>query len=165
MISRIKYWWWLRKCKSFSDVLNWLHKNFEYDMVRLFDSRLRVQKGRERIRAKSPWETFKSKAGICYESAVFSKYSLNKIDPNYRAEIIYVCIRKDLSSHVVCSFFVNDKMFVIDYGRMTKKYNGIFGPFNDVEDYANHYISTHPVYSDYQFCRTGWPSWRSFEKW
>ncbi len=165
MYNKFKYWLWLKRCKSFVDVARWLEHNFEYDISRLRESRVRVANGLSRIKSRSPEETFKLKTGICYESSVFSKYSLNKINPEYKAEIVYVCIRRDISSHVVCSFYVDEQMFVIDFGRLIKEYNGIFGPFKDVADYANHYITTHPVFNDYEFCQVGWPSWRSFEPW
>ncbi len=165
MINKIRYWLWLRKCKDYQDVKSWLENNFIYDMSRLQDSRERVAKGLERIRSKSPEEVFKDKSGICYESAVFSKYSLNKINPNYKAEIIYICIRRDISSHVVCGFYLNKDLYVIDYGRFIRIYNGVRGPFKNEKQWADSYIQTHPVYRDYEFVKFGWPSWRLFEKW
>jgi len=165
MIDKLKYWLWLRKCKDYRDVQSWLKNKFIYDFNRLYESHERVDKGLERIRAKSPEVVLKEENGICYDAAVFSKYSLNKINPNYKAEIIYICVRKNKAAHVVCGFYLDGSLYIMDYGRGFTQYNGIYGPFENEKQFADRYILTHATYRDYEFCQFGWPQWRLFEPW
>lgn len=155
---------WLKSCSSYLDVCDWLEKNFKYDYKRLYESRNRVLLGLPRVRSRSPEETFLLKSGICYDSSVFSKVSLNKINPNYFAEIVYILVEKDVYSHVVCGFFLNSSLYIIDYGTTCEKTKGLSGPFFSLRDYVfNFFLKNHDLFKSVQDFFFGWPEWRSFE--
>jgi hypothetical protein len=147
---------WLSTCKDYKDVAKWMSQNLVYDdkkfeyywnhTIPLF---LQGKIGTEKlILTQSPEETFKLKLGVCNDGAVFAKHSLNRINPDYKAEIIYIGI-KGKFAHYQCGFFVDGKLYVIDYtsGLKEKSFQveGTHGPFKDLKEYENVFCRMHPL--------------------
>jgi hypothetical protein len=155
---------WIATCKSYKDVDNWMKSNWSYDRARLYEASS-VKKSREDWQViYSPEITFKLKRGICNDAAVFIKHSLNRINPNYKAEIIHL-FPGSFPDHYVCGFFVDNKLFVMDRGTAYWNMSGLYGPYSSLDEYAGVYISHHPVHHSLKWARFGWPAWRSSEKW
>jgi hypothetical protein len=140
------YLQWLSTCKNYQDVGDWLAKNFAYETEKLKHI-LRLDRSGSSHRATSykPWTTFAKKGGVCSDAAYFVKYSLNKINPNYKADLIYLFTGKRVGKlrpgdlgHYVGGFFLKDKLYVMDYGTpKSNKQRGTWGPFNDLDEYVN----------------------------
>lgn len=135
------YLQWLSTCKNYKDVEDWLAKNFIYDKEKL----KHFLANKNPTILYKPWTTFKKKGGVCSDAAYFAKYSLNKINPNYKADVIYLFTGKRLGkirpgdlSHYVTGFFLEGKLYVMDYGTLkSNKQFGTWGPFNDLDEYVN----------------------------
>lgn len=148
---------WLQTCKDYKDVALWLEKNFKYDFKRLEEAARAWP--REAQKVYSPEETFKLKSGVCHDSSVFGKYSLNKINPGYKAEIIFLMGPGFV--HHVTGFYLDGQLWIMDYGYGSEKFKhmlGTYGPFKSLDQYAkDHYLKNHPTLrflSNYHF---GWP--------
>jgi hypothetical protein len=132
---------WLSTCKDYKDVGDWLAKNFIYDKEKIKHSLA----NKIPTEIYMPWTTFKKKGGVCSDAAYFVKYSLNKINPDYKADAIYLFTGKRVGKirpgdlgHFVCGFFLKDKLYVMDYGApKSNKQFGTWGPFNDLDEYVN----------------------------
>jgi hypothetical protein len=134
---------WLSRCHSYKDVALWLNQNFFYD--------------REAIQVTK--ETFRRKTGVSLEAALFAKHSLNKINPDYHADIISLYAGKQ-SVHFVCGFYVGGKLYVMDYGTPYEKLMGTNGPFSDLDEYVKKfYLKNHPKLRRLQSYAFGQPSW------
>ena len=97
---------WLSKCTSYKDVAEWQEHYLLHDLNRLKDSMNRPQTKHERLKANSPEVTFKLQRAVCMDAAVFSKVSLNRLNADYRAEIIYL-LPERIPDHYVCGFYIN----------------------------------------------------------
>lgn len=147
---------WLSTCTDYKDVQNWfIGVDYTYDTPRL-KGRLA---GVDRIGVYNPWQTFSRKKGICSDTAVFTKYSLNKINPDYKAEILYLD-EPGRYDHYVCVFTVDNKLMVMDYG--TPKMKGLFGPYDKLEDFITFYREAKGKKVEHY--HYGWPASRR-ESW
>ncbi len=125
--------------RSYQDVVKWMENDFSFDKERY-----------ERFRGtlpipRTPEETFKLKSGIYIDAAMFSKETLNRIDPSYKAKIVILIMRPYGFNHYVCSFSKEDKLFIMDYGTPYKEVTGIHGPYRSLEEYKNFYEKNHPM--------------------
>lgn len=166
-IKRPTYEEWLASCKDYKDVAKWQEKYLIYDKERLQESLSRSKANLPRLRAQSPEDTFRIKRGICMDAAVFTKVSLNRINPEYKAEIVHLFPGPlPLIDHYVCAFYVNGKLFIMDYGTTYRQTEGTHGPFKDLDDYVHSfYLKYHPKHKSFKWYKFGWPPWRSFEPW
>jgi hypothetical protein len=88
------------------------------------------------LEVTSPSETFKEKKGVCYDGSAFKKNSLNRINPNYKAEIIFLYAPKKVS-HFVVGFYLDNNLWVMDYATpLSNPARGTWGPFNNLEQYV-----------------------------
>ena len=128
----------LSKWKSYQDLANWFEKEFSLDGDRFkqFEQTLPPP--------RTPEETFRLKSGIYIDAATFSKETLNRIDPSYRAQIVVIIMRPYGYNHYVCSFKKEGKIFIMDYGTPNKKMTGVHGPFSSLEEYRKFYESRDP---------------------
>ena len=88
--------------KSYKDVAKWMSRHFSYDMKKFkaeysYDNPMLI---------RTPKETFELKSGVCFDAARFAKETLNRIDPSYEAEIVF--IHREILDHYVCSFSWQD---------------------------------------------------------
>jgi len=148
---------WLSTCKEYKDVAIWLEKNFKYDFKRLDEASKTWP--REAQKVYPPKETFKLKSGVCQDSSVFGKYSLNKINPDYKAEIIFLMGPGFV--HYVTGFYIDGQLWIMDYGYGSEKFKnmiGTYGPFKSLDQYAkDHYLEKHPILRFLDVYQFGWP--------
>jgi hypothetical protein len=153
---------WISTCKDYKDVAKWMKKNFLYD-----NSKLKDCLGRKGTLCEvySPEITFNKKSGVCFDAAVFAKWSLNRINPDYKAELINL-YPGTYPDHYVTGFYVDGKLFVLDYGLpFGRNQSGTWGPFENLDNYVKDVYfrwSGHRQLKKYCF---GWPTHRSSEPW
>jgi hypothetical protein len=154
---------WLLSCSSHENVSKWLEENFSYDKEILVKHIESAKKG-QLPEVLTPKETFLRKKGICFESSWFAKDSLNKINPTYKAEVIFIFVN-ETTAHVVCSFWLDKEMYIMDYGTKIESMIGTYGPFNGIDDYVrNFFLKKHPTYKTVISYFFGWPE-SVYKKW
>jgi hypothetical protein len=90
-------------------------------------------------------ETFKLQSGVYIDAAFFIKGTLNRINPSYEAKIVVILIRPYGNNHYVCSFKMDGKLYIMDYGTPYKTVTGFHGPYNSLEEYKQFYEKNHPI--------------------
>jgi hypothetical protein len=125
--------------KSYQDLVKWMESDFSFDRERYekFEGTLPIP--------RTPEKTFQLKSGIYIDAAVFSKETLNRIDPSYKAQIVVLIIRPYGTNHYVCSFRKDDELFIMDYGTPYKEVTGIHGPYRSLQEYKEFYEEHHPM--------------------
>jgi len=125
--------------ESYQDVVKWMENDFSFDKERYekFGGTLPVP--------RTPEETFQLKSGIYIDAAIFSKETLNRINPSYKAKIVILIMRPYGFNHYVCSFSKEGKLFIMDYGTPNKEVTGIHGPYSSLEEYKKFYEKNHPM--------------------
>jgi len=126
---------WLFQCKDYRDVERWMSRYFTYDIAKL---RQKVMK------TNTPEETFMTGTGVCKDAAEFAAASLNKINPEYKAGTVRITTSHFDIPHVACFFYLNEKLFVMDYGTMRRTVMGVHGPLKDLQEWADWYSSSSP---------------------
>lgn len=127
------------KWKSYQDLENWFEKEFSLDVDRFkqFEQTLPPP--------RTPEETFRLRSGIYIDAATFTKETLNRIDPSYKAQIVVIIMRPYGYNHYACSFKKDGKIFIMDYGTPYKKITGVHGPFSSLEAYRKFYEDNNPT--------------------
>jgi hypothetical protein len=149
---------WLSRCQSYKDVALWLNQNFFYDREAIRKALYGSQKEGMAQNIQVTKETFRRKTGLSLEAALFAKHSLNQINPDYHADIIYLYAGKQ-SVHFVCGFYIGGKLYVMDYGTPYEKLMGTNGPFSDLDEYVKKfYLKNHPKLRKLQSYAFGQPS-------
>jgi hypothetical protein len=125
--------------KSYQDLVKWMENDFSFDKERYekFERTLPVP--------RTPEKTFQLKSGIYIDAAMFLKETLNRINPSYKAQIVILVIRPYGFNHYVCSFRINGKLFIMDYGTPYKEVTGVHGPYSSLEEYKRFYEKHHPM--------------------
>ena len=125
--------------KSYEDLVKWLEKDFTLDRDRYkkYEGTLPPP--------RSPEETLHLRSGIYIDVATFTKETLNRINPSYKAQVAVLIVRPSRLNHYVCAFQRNGKLFVIDYGTPYQQTTGIHGPFRSLEEYRTFYVKHHPL--------------------
>jgi len=123
--------------KSYEDLVKWMEKDFSFDRERYkkFEGTLPIP--------RTPEETLQLKSGIYIDAAMFSKESLNRINPSYKAQIVVIMVRPNVFNHYVCSFKKDGKLFIMDYGTPYREVTGFRGPYNSLEEYKRFYEKHH----------------------
>jgi hypothetical protein len=141
---------WVDSCKSYQDVEDWFLIHFAYDNQRLAAADARPGQ----LPIQSPAETFNRKKGICGDASVLVKYALNRINPDYKAEILFLDEPPTITDHYVCVFHMDGKLYVADYGRPASKTTT--GPWDNLEDYVARYrMARGKKAENYHY---GWPA-------
>jgi hypothetical protein len=124
--------------KSYQDLVKWMEKDFSFDVERYkrFEGTLPIP--------RTPEETFRLKSGINIDAVEFSKKTLNRINPSYKARTAVILVRPNVFNHYVCTFKNNGKLFVLDYGTPYKEITGVHGPYNSLDEYKRFYEEHHP---------------------
>lgn len=125
--------------KSDEDLVRWMENDFSFDKGRYekFKGTLPVP--------RTPEETFQLKSGIYIDAAMFSKETLNRIDPSYQAQIVILIMRRYGFNHYACSFRKDGKLFMMDYGTPYKEVTGLHGPYGSLEEYKKFYEKHRPM--------------------
>lgn len=154
---------WLATCKDYKDVAKWMKNNFLYETPKLKDCLSRSKGGPCKV--YPPEITFKKKGGVCSDAAVFAKHSLNRINPDYKAEIVHLYPGTQ-PDHYVTGFYVNGKLYILDYGvGIGMPQAGTWGPFENLDEYVNKVYLRWSRHRSLKWYRFGWPSWRADTKW
>ena len=156
----------MEQWKSYKDVAKWLEENFKYDVTRLNEAEYRSLAKDTPLPIKTPEETFKSKYGICQDSVLLTIEALNKIDPSYKPEVIYLRCRPEYRyDHYVCKFEIDSEMYVMDYGNSQSNLhmNGIHGPYKSLEEYKQYYEKNNYLGKKVNLIQYGWPPHRQKE--
>ena len=140
--------------KSYKDVAKWMSLHYSYDWKRLkeagetytYDNPMPV---------RTPKETFELKSGLCWDAARFAKETLNRTDPSYEAEIVF--IHRENIDHFVCSFKKDSKLYIMDYGASYRSLIGVHGPYNSLEEYKKFVERNGPPDLKVLSVTFGWP--------
>jgi len=124
--------------KSYQDLVKWMERDFSFDAERYkrFERTLPFP--------RTPEETFQLKSGIYIDAVEFSKKTLNKINPSYKAQIAVILVRPNVFNHYVCVFKKDGKLFVLDYGTPYKEITGVHGPYKTLDEYKRFYEKHQP---------------------
>jgi len=149
---------WVERCGSYKDVAAWLNHNFRYEQDRNGDGKAFSKGNNSHSRIQSPKETFRYRCGCPLDASFFARETLNRINPDYRAEIIYLSLDRS-QAHYLCGFFLGGKLFVMDYGNPHENMTGTHGPFRDLDDYVKRfYLHRHPYQKRPLAYHFGFPS-------
>jgi hypothetical protein len=158
---------WVSTCKDYRDVSKWLSRNMNYDYQRYDEIWVQLRRYLSQeidmeglIVVRGPEETFKRRSGTCHDSSVFAKHSLNRINPNYKAEIVFLAVVGKYA-HYQCGFWMDEKLFIMDYAAGLKeksnRVEGTHGPFRDLGEYRSAFGKMHPTVHRLDKCQFGWP--------
>ena len=143
--------------QSYKDVAKWMEKCYSYDQEK-FKGSLEIYSAENPPPIKTPQESFEEKCGLCFDAAYFAQQTLNRINPSYEAEIVFIRNRPHYKpNHYVCSFKKEGQLYIIDYGTPFEKLRGVFGPYTSLEQYLEFYHRNHPEVKRSTSISFGWP--------
>ena len=148
--------------KSYKDVAKWMRYYYSYDIPKAKESMAKYIPGQLLpVPVKTARESFEEKNGMCFDAANFAKKTLNRIDPSYEAEVVYIERRPYYKpNHIVCSFKKDGQLYIIDYGVPAKTLRrGVFGPFTSLDQYLEFHIRQHPKVNRVKSISFGWPDY------
>jgi len=140
--------------KSYKDVAKWMSLDYSYDWKRLKEAGEKYTYDNP-MPVRTPKETFELKSGLCWDAARFAKETLNRIDPSYEAEIVF--IHRENIDHFVCSFKKDSKLYIMDYGASYRSLIGVHGPYNSLEEYKKFVERNGPPDLKVLSVTFGWP--------
>ncbi|MGD0405962.1 MAG: transglutaminase-like domain-containing protein [Candidatus Bathyarchaeia archaeon] len=123
---------------SYKDVEKWMIDNFTYDWSRLMS---------KPASTLPPKTVFKIKSGVCHDGARFICAALNHINPDYDAKMVWLVntgVMPGDDVHYVSSFWLEGKLYIMDYATIHSDTRGTHGPYNSLEEYRNFYAGHHP---------------------
>ena len=125
---------------SYKDVAFWLDKNFQIDWSR--STALDTMRGWQ---PRTPEQTFKLESGVCQDSANFARDTLNRVNSDYRARIVFIQNSGGSRHHWVTEFRMNGKLYIMDYGAGGPwlPMNGVHGPYDSLKEYEQFLSSLH----------------------
>jgi len=121
----------LNNWTSYHDVASWLNTHFNFSWSR-------VSHAQKEGLVRKPENLYDIRKGYCIDAALFAKRSLNKIDPDYKAQLIYIDnIQANENDHWVTGFYDKDQLYVMDYGAGIgwNSMNGVHGPYESLDQY------------------------------
>ena len=124
--------------KSYHDVADWLNNNFYFSWSR-------VSHAQKQGLVRQPKNLYNIKKGYCIDAALFAQRALNKINPEYKASLIYIDnLEPNQNDHWVTGFYEKGQLYVMDYGTggggwMSMR--GVHGPYDSLDQYRN-FLST-----------------------
>ena len=143
--------------RSYDDVANWMSRYYSFDRRKLKQS-MEIYSVENPPLVKTPQESFEQKSGLCFDAAHFARETLNRIDPSYEAEIVFIQNRPYYKpNHYVCSFKKDGQLYIMDYGLPFKSLRGVFGPFTSLDQYLEFYLRHHPKVKRSKSISFGWP--------
>ena len=149
---------WVENCRSYKDVAVWLNHNFRYEKDRNGDGQPFSKGNKKWPSLQRLEETFRYRCGYTLDASLFARETLNRINPDYRAEIIYLSLERS-QAHYLCGFFLGGNLFVMDYGNLHENMIGTHGPFENLDEYVQiFYFRRHPHQKGPQAYHFGLPS-------
>ena len=138
----------VKSWKSHEDVAKWMKSNWSMDN----STRLRLVRNIKKMRSSGadmstitaasismlPEESYNKAKGHCADAAVLIKDSLNKINPEYNAKIIFIMNVYGPPNHWVTGFYIKDELYIMDFGagKHWSDMMGIHGPYKSLDGYA-----------------------------
>ena len=123
---------------SYHDVANWLNSRFNYSYSRL-------SHGKKEKLVRKPKNLYEIRKGYCVDAAYFAKRSLNEINPEYKAELVWIeNLQPDQNSHYATGFYDKGQLYVMDYGAgpyWAEAMHGVHGPYESLDQYRG-FMST-----------------------
>ena len=157
----------VKSWKSYKDVANYMQSNFRFDASRQHEFRKEFNKYKNQNSdnlydftiselSLKPNETYNRGGGFCGDAETLVKDALNKINPKYDAKTIFIGNQYGPPHHWVTGFYVNDKLYIMDYGAGQKwsEMIGTHGPYNSIDDYGNFLESIDA--KDFKFSSIRW---------
>jgi hypothetical protein len=149
---------WVENCRSYKDVALWLNHHFRYEKDRNGDGQPFSKGNKKRPGIQRLEEIFQSRYGCTLDASLFAKDTLNRINPDYRAEIIYLSLDRS-QAHYLCGFILGENLFIMDYGNLYENMIGTHGPFKNLDHYVHlFYFRWHPHQKKPQVYHFGFPS-------
>ena len=114
---------------SYHDVADWLKSNFNFSFSR------QSHASREQL-VRKPKNLYDIRSGYCIDAALFAKTSLNQINPDYKARLIWIQ-NKLKNDHWVTGFYEEGQLYVMDYGAGPGwvAMHGVHGPYESLKEY------------------------------
>ena len=156
--------------QSYEDVASWMQSHWHFDksdQQRLIQNIKKMKAGGHDLASMTavdisltPEQSYNKGGGHCGDAALLIKDSLNKINPNYKAKIIFIKNVYGPPNHWATGFYVNEKLHVMDYGAGShwSAMMGTHGPYNSLEDYARFLKSVNAKNFTLEFVR-----WRDID--
>lgn len=141
--------------KSYEDVAKWMSGHFSYDKRRFDETMSESRSYKTWPSVRTPKETFELKSGVCFDAERFAKETLNRIDPSYEAEIVFIL--RDTYPHFACSFQKDGKLYIMDYGASYQSLIGVHGPYNSLGEYWKFLELNGPAGVKIRNVKFGWP--------
>jgi len=132
----------LSKWTSYQEPIEWVKTNFVYDHLR-FNA---IVSGRSNPFPMPPETLFSQKHGVCLDVAFFFTYCFMQINADYKPKVVYLDTGKIGDNHYVCSFHLDDKLYIADYGIPEPKRGKTTGPYNNLEEYKTYLNTKHPYW-------------------
>jgi len=129
----------LNTWKSYKDVSTWMDNNWRFDVskTKSIVKQIRIN-GPSAGMTKTAEETYNSPSGWCKDGAIFVKETLNKINPNYKAQLIFIENVYGYPHHWVTGFYDKGNLYVMDYsaGPHWSSIMGTHGPYKSLSEYS-----------------------------
>lgn len=139
----------VKNWNSHEDIARWMQDNWSFDKP----SQRRLLQKIKKLRSKgadilsltaddislTPEESYNRSKGHCADAAILIKDALNKINPSYKAKIIFIKNIYGPPHHWATGFYINDKLHIMDYGAgpYWSDMTGTHGPYNSLDDYGS----------------------------
>jgi hypothetical protein len=110
---------------SYHDVANWLNNSFNISFRRL-------NHGKREQLVRKPENLYEIRRGYCIDAAYFAKRSLNEINPDYKAQFVWIQnLQPHENSHWATGFYDNGQIYIMDYGASDywQDMHGVHGPY------------------------------------
>jgi hypothetical protein len=139
----------VKTMKTYKDLASWMESNWNFSSNRQNEVHRYIKKeiksgrsGRDlvlREMALPAQKSYNSGEGYCGDATILISETLNTINPNYKAKNIFIKNGEGRPNHWVTGFFVNDKLYIMDYGAGHKwsAMMGIHGPYDSLVEYKN----------------------------
>jgi hypothetical protein len=137
----------VKTMKTYKDLATWMESNWSFSTSRQNEVHRYIKKeiqsgrsGRDLVlkeMALPATKSYNEGSGYCGDSAILITETLNKIDSNYKAKNIFILNGMGRPNHWVTGFFVDGKLYVMDYGagHGWSAMMGVHGPYNDLSEY------------------------------
>ena len=97
-----------------------------------------MRHGRKEGLVRQPTNLYDIRSGYCIDAAHFAQRALNKVNPDYKARLIYVKnIEPNENDHWVTGFYDKGQLYVMDYGAGPGwvSMEGVHGPYESLDQY------------------------------
>lgn len=139
----------VKSWKSYKDVANYMQGNFRFDKSRQVEFNKDLKKYKRENSdsmydftvselSLNPKETYNRGGGFCGDAETLVQDALNKVNPNYNAQTIFIDNEYGPPHHWVTGFYVDEKLYIMDFGAGSHwtQMIGTHGPYNSIDEYG-----------------------------